>query len=213
MTWKFALKIGTSLGLGCSKAGSYCAMSNFDPYKFSQRRYPSFKHVLEPLQQPQPYKCKKGCRCDGLDCPCFVNHTTCEASCGCDTCLRRFPGCNCEYECDNTNCPCRGYDRDCVDGHCECQACKNKHDSQTLPLVEIKPSSMPGAGDGLFAKDDVLADTLLGEYRGRLVSDNKGLKSRYVARFAFSKGQRFHSGACKSEQEQIILSRQRGTVS
>jgi hypothetical protein len=160
----------------------------FDPSAFSRRpwRYPSFKNVTKPDQQPLPFKCDANCKCDKPGCPCIVNQTTCEASCGCTSCVRRFPGCRCVSGCATVRCPCRKFGRDCVAGHCACKACRHQYDAVKTPQFMIKES--PIFGFGLFAKYDIAADTFLGEYEGRLVCDYDPVEDSQVTRFAWSKG-------------------------
>lgn len=163
-------------------------MDKFDPSAFSRqpRRYPSFRNVAKPLRQPLPSKCDASCNCGKPSCSCVVNQTTCETSCGCTSCARRFPGCRCISGCATVRCPCHKFGRDCVDGHCACNACRNQYDALKPPQFKIQKS--PISGFGLFAQDDIAANTFLGEYEGRLVCDYDPVEDFQITRFAWSKG-------------------------
>lgn len=43
----------------------------------------------------------------------------------------------------------------------------------TQEWIEIKPSTIPGAGRGVFAKRDLAANTILGYYRGEVVDERR----------------------------------------
>lgn len=148
-------------------------------------RYPSYRNVSNPLRQPLPAKCSDGCKCDDETCPCVVNNTTCEASCSCSSCQRRYPPCSCDNGCQS-NCACRLLGRDCIDGHCKCAACWNKYATCRIPPTEVKFSNI--CGKGLFAKYDILPGTLIGEYYGPLVNNEQLSAAPHVIRFAYSKG-------------------------
>lgn len=159
----------------------------FTPQKFiaNPKRFPQYENVNKPLLREIPNQCSEDCACGEHTCPCTVNLTTCDASCRCSSCPRRFPPCKCQDHCDTTTCGCYLLGRDCFDG-CTCKACRNRYDACKLPPLSKKNSKI--AGEGLFARYDIMGRMMLGEYTGKLVHDDTPASTNHVRRMRYSKG-------------------------
>jgi len=48
---------------------------------------------------------------------------------------------------------------------CKLHTCKYAPKCHYHTLVEVKKSTLPGAGDGVFAKKDIKKDTIIGDYK------------------------------------------------
>lgn len=145
----------------------------------------TYKHLSKPLQQARPEKCRLDCTCDDNTCPCFDNQTTCESSCKCKRCSRRFPSCRCDGPCNITTCLCWAFSRDCTQS-CGCTACLNTYKVSYRSALSVQESSI--SGQGLFAVSDFEENAMLGEYTGHLVLNSEPCLYTGVGRFAYSRG-------------------------
>jgi SET domain-containing protein len=135
----------------------------FNPQK-SQRGY---QNITNFLNQRDPDHCNHEGDCIESRCACADNKTTCRPSCKCGhECPRHFPSCECTGSC-GSDCVCIQYSRECDPLRCSCSGCINVFHQRQLPSLEVKSSKIPGAGKGLFAKEDIPLGTFLGEYVGR----------------------------------------------
>ncbi len=129
---------------------------------------PTYENILNFLERDTNEKCEHSGPCDQL-CPCRQNKTTCEWSCKCARqCHRRFSRCTCQGNCES-GCSCRRFQRECILGECGCTQCTNVYEHQSTPALEVRQSSIPSAGEGLFAADDIIPKSFMGEYTGQVV--------------------------------------------
>lgn len=147
---------------------------------------PSFRLFNRPELQPGCDKCSEDCDCSSPSCPCFKNETSCELSCKCSnkTCERRFPSCRCEDGC-GSHCFCHMEGRECSDS-CKCTSCDNWSADRPAPKLRVQPSSIPGAGTGLFAAQTIPPETYVGVYEGRVVKSKGAKQNGMIMDFAVS---------------------------
>ena len=129
--------------------------------------------------------------CDGR-CPCVRNQAPCRAFCSCGIdCPRQFPRCDCTGPCGD-DCNCVLYQWACIPGGCTCTDCPHVFDLGILPMLAVWESSIPNAGRGLFAMEDLREGTFLGDYTGNVVSEQQDLRkhTNRVSLFTTSKGKR-----------------------
>lgn len=158
---------------------------------WSETKQPEYCNVLGFLSQDDPDYCDHDGPCQGKHCACAENRTTCRPSCKCEQgCPRQFPRCSCVTSCGR-NCHCRRLNRDCLPAECSCVDCPNTHKSEDDPSLTVRESSVPGAGQGLFAAEDIKAGVILGEYTGRrcpIVDLQDDDHDKRVTHFQISKG-------------------------
>lgn len=132
-------------------------------------------------------------------CPCFSNNRyapfICSKFCECSIeCSRKFLGCNCQFgQCNSAKCICYANSRECDPDLCfSCCAvrsvqldsrsvhnstsntiilCKNVKIQRNLKKrTSLSISTIPGAGLGLFALEDIRQGDMITEYTGELIS-------------------------------------------
>ena len=129
------------------------------------------------------------CQCRGGDCakgcPCDKElNNFCTVECGCDPllCTNRFPGCTCTSKCNTMNCPCYAAGFECSPDTCtNCGACSAQPHSCTNDAISLRRtkhlllarSTLPSAGWGLFAKDDIRKGEFIQEYTGEEISQEE----------------------------------------
>ncbi|KAF2731068.1 hypothetical protein EJ04DRAFT_554977 [Polyplosphaeria fusca] len=111
----------------------------------------------------------KGCQCDGeCDpdcCPCQKDGKQCGRSCSCPaSCRHRIRHtCGCIGKLCDASCSCfkAGY---ACGGRCGCE-CGHLH-LREFPQTEVRESQTLGAGQGLFAKEEIPKGTIIGLMEG-----------------------------------------------
>ena len=147
-----------------------------------QELYPNPGH---PQKQMYPERCTHDGTC-GKSCLCVLNMAPCRLSCECTLdCSRRFPPCKCTGRCGD--CACKTFGWACLPGVCSCADCDNTYLLSTVPKDFVSKSTIPGAGSGLFAMEDIAKGTYLGDYQGKVVNLSAPTQSR-VSIFATSGG-------------------------
>ena len=105
----------------------------------------------------------------------------CEVFCRCNKilCKSAFHGCHCfKGDCTSNHCPCFIYGRECNPQRCKncniqksedirCKNLKLQMDFETKLIVGISQIS----GWGLFSNEYIKKDSLIGEYKGELITD------------------------------------------
>lgn len=149
---------------------SIAMLSKFDdPARLPE----TFELMNRPKEQYLPLECEEGCLCTTGDCACFKNQTTCRPTCPCNPyCWRRFPFCKCQDECDDS-CYCQRFRRECTircrKGACYTRKCYYVFKDRRGPRTKIKESTIPGAGEGLFAAEHIKKNAFIGQYKGKIV--------------------------------------------
>lgn len=157
-------------------------------------------YILHLTGEPSTCHCAD---CSPDSCLCFEGkggeddepRNCCEKYCECPiTCTRRFLGCNCKYGgCVTSQCICWANNRECDPDVCvSCVACASDRaldhsKARTASVVchntiiqrfrrkktAIAASTIPGAGFGLFALEDIRKDEYISTYTGELISDSE----------------------------------------
>lgn len=152
------------------------------PRSFDRFCGSSYGNLSSPLRRcsDEFTCCHPGVSCETMNCPCFRNRTTCREKCYCSgngVCKRRLPGCSCTDGCGH-DCTCVKFGHNCRLTQCACVAsskCGNFPPLQSPPPVVVGTSSIHGFG--LFACQAMKKGTYLGEYLGRVASDDAEVKS------------------------------------
>ncbi|KAL0266078.1 UNVERIFIED_CONTAM: hypothetical protein PYX00_011795 [Menopon gallinae] len=100
-------------------------------------------------------------------CQCWTEKVYCEDTCFCECCDNYFAGCACSV-CD-ARCGCAAAARECTT-RCTCRRCPN----QSLARGECKKTYVGQSsinGFGLFAGEDIRAESLIMEYTGEIITD------------------------------------------
>jgi hypothetical protein len=153
----------------------------------------SYENIVSPLNQSGPSHCNHVGPCHEAEwCDCLENRTACRPSCSCEDCPRSFPPCRCEVSCSEAEfCACLEFGRECQPncrvGTCWDEACYNIMSSWRIPKLMVKKSIIPKAGKGLFAKQHVKSDTVIGIYVGKVVYGDKTNHKQTVRLFNISK--------------------------
>ena len=114
-------------------------------------------------------------------CPCS-KRGSCEIYCRCNQilCKYAYHGCHCSKgDCTTNHCPCYVNGRECnpqickncditIDNNDRCKNMQLQQDFESKLIVGISNI----AGWGLFAKEDIKKDNLIGEYKGELINDD-----------------------------------------
>lgn len=113
-------------------------------------------------------QCYHAGACSGnTKCLCWKSMTYCEDTCFCECCDNYFAGCACRV-CD-ARCKCLAVARECT-ARCTCKMCPN----QSLAAGEEKKTYVGQSlisGFGLFAGEDIVAESLIMEYTGEIITN------------------------------------------
>lgn len=128
----------------------------------SPQRHQAIRHDVFYAQ------CRHAGACSGnTKCLCWKSMTYCEDTCFCECCDNYFAGCACRV-CD-ARCPCMDAARECT-ARCTCRRCLN----QSLAAGEEKKTYVGQSlvsGFGLFAAEDIEAESLIMEYTGEIITN------------------------------------------
>ncbi|KAF1942199.1 hypothetical protein EJ02DRAFT_346180 [Clathrospora elynae] len=146
------------------------------------------------------FPCNHDSSCEGAQCRCYMEGTTCEKTCKCSpVCNRRFPGCSCAAKsgkrvCISDKCFCMKFDRECDADLCgSCGAtdildpvnrynedvlagrCGNVAIQRGVPRkTQLAHSRVHGFG--LCMGEDIKIDEYIGEYTGETITISEGAR-------------------------------------
>lgn len=157
----------TTHGMEISKAIVHSGST--DRHKYMKRtKTKSFKGATKFLQHMVDGHCEHDGACSRSNCVCVKNKTYCKKSCaGPQNCERQFPPCDCDGARCGPICNCRVSHRECDPLFCSCdQNCSNQYKLKVHKDLEVRPSGVQGAGEGLFATQNIRNESHLGCYGG-----------------------------------------------
>ncbi|CAJ0953357.1 unnamed protein product, partial [Mesorhabditis belari] len=159
------------------------AINKFRNTRYRLKMKVEHKHRISPCDHP-------GQPCEVDKCLCLRDEGVCTKYCKCDECPHKFPGCLCKGSCQTLACHCFKANIECDPDTClncgvDPSCSHNGHSCNNIQLTrsfrkrtEIKLSSIPQAGFGLFLLEAAKKDELISEYTGEIIetdeSDRRG---------------------------------------
>lgn len=149
---------------------------------YGEKRY---KHACQTPVQDLPYfkPCRHKGDCTLETCSCVKNKLFCTLEC-CNGkhSANFFRGCNCQGYCHTNHCMCHAANRECDAEICNCRLCKDgacKNSNIVIgasPPLRVGISTIPGAGRGCFAVNDIQKGDFIGEYTGEILSETEAMR-------------------------------------
>ncbi|CAJ0582228.1 unnamed protein product, partial [Mesorhabditis spiculigera] len=135
---------------------------------------------MDKIHHGDHHICTHDGKCEKGKCACLENGY-CNKFCHCYPCRHTFPGCRCQGFCNTKQCPCFNGLFECDPDLCKnCGVCEPNNPQKKCTnvqlqrkyckRVEVRLSTIPEAGRGLFVLEKVSKGELIGEYAGEILS-------------------------------------------
>ncbi|CAJ0943670.1 unnamed protein product, partial [Mesorhabditis belari] len=150
-------------------------------HRFNEIRWRNNMSAVHTNRRPVPCN-HPGKECKVNECECLGEDGFCTKYCQCGDCPHKFPGCACKGVCSAKSCGCFFALVECDPNVCHpaqrsegvALCCKNMQIGTGVKKnVEVCTSEIKGAGYGLFLREPVNKDELIGEYVGEVLDEDE----------------------------------------